>query len=520
MQQFAAATAGAPAVILSARAAGPAKVNFTDEQQAIIECRAPVVVGNAKAGTGKTTTGVGFAHRRPDKRFLYMAFNKTVQMEAEHRFGKNSNTEARTTHSMAWQAIGRQFGSRVPDTWRALTVRNEMSLANTRMAAMVQLVLTKFFQSTDIEVRLEHAADAETKFHAVDRELSEAVANAKLLWRRMQDRGDSVAVPHDAYLKMWALTTPRLNYDYLICDEWQDANPVTAQIVQQQRHAKILILGDPHQSIYAFRGAVNAMDQFPGAAHLHLSKTWRFGPKVAEVANLVLSELKKETVLIKAMGADVPYQSGAPVTKLARTNAQLFKDATLVMGQGVHWVGGVEKYELHRILDAYHLFANQRDRIKDPFLRYFSSFQDMAVYAEESKDRDAKILAEVVDEFHHDTPHLVDQVIRNAVKDPDEAQLRLTTGHKAKGLDWDYVQLANDFEILAETEALLADDPCAKVDQQELNLLYVGLTRAKKALALNDETRQWLANLPQHRAARANAMNRVRQRMQTRPSAA
>lgn len=494
------------------------RVQFTDEQQAIIECRAPVVVANARAGSGKTTTGVGFAAYRPNQRFLYVAFNKTVQMEATERFGPN--TEARTHHSLAFQAVGRYYGDRVTRSWRALGVRNELGLANTRMAAMVQTVLTKFFQSSDIEIRLAHAQDTESKFRAQEHEMSEAVANAKILWRRMQDRSDSVALPDDAYLKMWALTNPRLNYDYLICDEWQDANPVTAQIVEQQRHAKILILGDPHQSIYAFRGAINAMDQFPGATRLHLSKTWRFGPKVAEVANLLLSELKHEKVLIKAMGVDVPYQSGAPVTKLARTNAQLFKDASLVMGRGVHWVGGVEKYELQKILDAYYLFANQRDRIRDPFLRFFSSFQEMAAYAEDAKDREAKILAEVVDEYRHETPRLVHEVTKHAVPDAKDAQLALTTAHKAKGLDWDYVQIANDFEILADTEALLADDPYAQIEQQEINLLHVAFTRARKELALNDETKQWIHKLPQHRAARAQAVARVRARLQARPPSA
>lgn len=492
------------------------RVSYTDEQEAIIECDAPVVVANAKAGTGKTTTGVGFAQRRPHARLLYMAFNKTMQVEATERFGKNSNTECRTHHSLAYQPVGKHYKHRTTFSWRALNVRNELGLANTRYAAMVQAVLSRYFQSTDAEIKLEHASDAESKFHADDREVSEAVANAKVLWRRMQDRSDTVSMPPDAYLKMWALTKPRLDYDYLICDEWQDANPLTAHIVEQQRHAKLLILGDPHQSIYAFRGAVNAMEHFPTARHLHLSKTWRFGPKVAEVANLVLSELKKERVLIQGMGTDVPYRSGAPVMKLARTNAQLFKDATLVGGQGVHWVGGVEKYELGKILDAYYLFANQRERINDPFLRFFASFQDMATYAEESKDREAKILAQVVDEYRHDTPHLVDQVIRNAVPEAADAQLQLSTAHRAKGLDADYVQIADDFEILADTEAALANDPYAPIEVQEINLLYVALTRARKELALNTETKQWLHNLPRHRKDRDQAMARVLARLQPR----
>jgi F-box protein, helicase, 18 len=485
-------------------------VKFTDEQQEAIESNEQVVVVDAKAGTGKTTTAVGFAHARPTKRLLYMAFNKTAQMDAQARFGSNSNTECRTTHSLAWAAFGRLFQSRTTFNWRALDVRSELNLPNIRAAAMVQAILTRYLQSRERDIGVEHAKEAETRFNATEVELGEAIANARTLWRRMQDRSDTVQMPHDAYLKMWALSNPRLEYDYILCDEWQDANPVTAQVVEMQRHSKIVILGDPHQSIYAFRGAVNAMNQFAGARRVHLTKTWRFGPKVAHVANTVLAEFKREQHLIQAMGVDAPYRSGSAVTKLARTNAQLFADAIAVRGAGVHWVGGIEKYELDKILDAYFLFAGKRDRIVDPFLRHFATFGELATYGEEAKDREAKVLAEVVEKYTHDIPSLIGQVKANEVKDPAQAQLLLTTAHKAKGLDWDYVQLADDFEILAETEALLAQDPNGQIEEQEINLLYVALTRAKRQLALNEDTRKWLEQLPAHQRARAQAAARAR----------
>src|SRR3546814_20592793 len=55
---------------------------------------------------------------------------------------------------------------------------------------------------------------------------------------------------------------PNLGKDYVIFDEFQDANPVTAQLVKMQHElygTKLLYLGDEHQSIYAFRGAQDAM---------------------------------------------------------------------------------------------------------------------------------------------------------------------------------------------------------------------------------------------------------------------
>jgi superfamily I DNA/RNA helicase len=268
----------------------------------------------------------------------------------------------------------------------------------------------------------------------------------------------------------------------------------------------MLYIGDRHQSIYAFRGAVNAMDDLGDSAKiLNLSKTWRFGPKTAEVANLMLGELKAEPLKIIGMGQDAPYIKGACITKLARTNAQLFKDAAQRRGEGIHWVGRASSYNLGRMLEAYYLYANKRDLLKDPFLRHFSSWGEMQAYAEEARDPEVRVMAAIVDEFRHEIPTLVQQIKNNEVENAADASLVLTTAHKSKGLDWDYVQIADDFEILAETEADLALDSKATINEQEINLLYVAATRSRKKLQLNTETQNWLRDLPAHRQARALA---------------
>ncbi len=56
------------------------------------------------AGTGKTTTLVKYAQQRPHMRFLYLAFNKSVTMQAQRSFPYN--VECSTVHSMAFRAVG------------------------------------------------------------------------------------------------------------------------------------------------------------------------------------------------------------------------------------------------------------------------------------------------------------------------------------------------------------------------------------------------------------------------------
>lgn len=483
----------------------PLQVEYSDQQNTIIHCPAKIIVANAFAGTGKTTTAIGYAAHRPKAKMLYIAYNKAIQEEASRRFGPN--VTCRTAHSLAFAACGRQFGNRIARPWRALTLHKELGTSNLRQAVAVQGVLNAFFSSADDKIELHHGLDVGQELMLQDYEVAEVLNQARLAWSRMCRPNDTISVPDDAYLKVWALSRPRLDYEHIIFDECQDANPVLAQIVSAQQHANLLYIGDRHQSIYGFRGAVNSMDAFgERARHLHLSQTWRFGPRTADVANCLLRELKGEKVAIEGLGSDIPYVSGTRVTKLSRTNAQLFKEAAHCRGLGVHWIGGAAKYQLERMVDAHYLKIGQRSAINDPFLRNFASWSELEAYADVAKDNEARVLVSVIEEFGPETPELVAQIRQNEERDPQNARLVLTTAHKSKGLDWDYVEVADDFEVLAETEAELAADPHFPIEEQEINLLYVAVTRAKKECFLNTETQEWLRNLPEHRMNRQLAL--------------
>ena len=73
----------------------------TEEQQCIVASDARSLVVEAGAGTAKTTTLSLYAGARPRSRILYLAFNKSIQLEAAARMPPN--VTCRTTHSIAWR---------------------------------------------------------------------------------------------------------------------------------------------------------------------------------------------------------------------------------------------------------------------------------------------------------------------------------------------------------------------------------------------------------------------------------
>ena len=83
-------------------------MDFTREQTGIINEKAPLVVVRALAGTGKTSTLLGYAKSKPHVRMLYIVLNKSVQKEAEQKF-KGTGVKPMTSHGLAFRYTGSKY---------------------------------------------------------------------------------------------------------------------------------------------------------------------------------------------------------------------------------------------------------------------------------------------------------------------------------------------------------------------------------------------------------------------------
>jgi len=496
----------------------------SEEMQEIIESvgTTRVVAGQAFAGTGKTSTGVSVAQRYPNKRILVLCFNAANAAEGKQRYPKNATVL--TTHGLAYQALPEKRRARLAKQWGTATIRLELPTFGWRqdfgMAYLVHAVLRDFFQSADKRIDPDkHGREAFEERFAASSTVARACDLATRFWMAMCSTEkvpgmltgvNAISIPHDAYLKQFSLGKDHWGYDLVIFDEAQDANPVMLGMLESQLNAgsHLLYLGDRHQAIYDFRGAVNAMECLPkGAKILPLTQSWRFGPDTASLANLLLGELKGETNRIIGRGEDWDFDEDKPYTRLSRTNAELISFAVGKAGanrqdQRIHWIGGIEKYRVNRLLDAYHLKCGQVDQVLDPYLkRHFASwseFLDGAQY-----DHEAKILSELVDTYNDQIPRLVEQIQLNAQPDPAKARYTVTTAHQSKGLEWDQVAVADDFrDPLNAAEKWLAKATSHPFPESEINLLYVVTTRARHALNENRETNEWVRSLKSHRRER------------------
>lgn len=463
-------------------------LTLTDEQTAIV--RADLAPGEtlkvaAFAGTGKTATLVAYTEARPQTRFLYVAFNKSVQLEALDRFPRN--VTAKTAHALAFGTHGHPHKHRLVAGFKANTVKDALALPRFEDAQFTIATLSNYLVSADAAVARRHVPHPAAAFY--DRAglpLPDLVAAANRLGRLMCDGTDErIGMLHDGYLKRYQLSNPVLPYDCILLDEAQDVNPVISAFVMAQarrksagRPAAILLVGDSHQQIYSFRGAKDTLQKIETSRTLCLTQSFRFDTNIARAANLVLGTFKREKRKIEGTPlrrALKPKWDPRRYTVIARSNAGVFDQAarlhrTLAIG----FVGGVHGYRLDTLKDVYRLFAGDRRRVGDPYLQGFEHYEALKAYAGRVEDFELLGACKVVAKYRAAVPGLVDTLSATAVA-ADAADVVLTTAHKAKGLEWGNVLLADDFPRLLKDGAPI---DAARLESDEFNLVYVAITRA------------------------------------------
>jgi len=471
----------------------------------VIDDDAEVVAAMALSGSGKTTTSIGFAEARPNDKMLYVCFARPNADEAKLRFPRN--VDCRTGHSIAYLGLDPRTRARVPKYWNARTITDDLqSLTGKRPSwnevAVIGRLFQEFFADTapviDLDLHSARAVAADPKVSIA--RLGECAHKSNALWDGMKNPQGSCRIPHDGYLKRFILGRPNLGFDRIIFEEAQDANPLMAALVLQQREygSKLLIIGDEHQSIYKFRGAYNIFNHLPADASVHtLSETWRFGPETAEKVNLILAAFKPhETARVVGCGQDRPWSDKESTTYLARTNAKLFEMAVAHVeskNTPIYWVGGIGKYRVHMLLDAYALWEGRVREVNDEFFRGYLNWDELRQYAESTGDPDAKILHALVEKYRHRIPDLVERIDSQVSETLERAAIGLGTGHGSKGLEFPQVELCDDFDKSFE-RALTAyqANEVTPDDEQEINLLYVALSRAKFCVRPNPALGAWM----------------------------
>ncbi len=181
----------------------------------------------------------------------------------------------------------------------------------------------------------------------------------------------------------------RKAFRYVLVDEYQDTNHAQYRLLQllAAEHENVCAVGDPDQSIYAFRGADirNVLEferDFPGARTIALEQNYRSTNTILRAANGVIANNRerKEKNLWSELGDGDPVRvlevedehaearfvaaevaqlieegaSGREIAVFYRTNAQSRVLEDVLVRQGVPYqvIGGPRFYERAEVKDA------------------------------------------------------------------------------------------------------------------------------------------------------------------------
>jgi DNA helicase-2/ATP-dependent DNA helicase PcrA len=480
----------------------------TPEQEAIYDAIAgdQNVVVRALAGTGKTTVAVKGNDRAKGRRG-FVAFNKHIADELGRRLG--TNAKSCTLHSLGNAANNRVFGhAGDPDenkTERLLLESNGMRFAyedrrgNLRPTSEAIEILNaaRFCRLTLTDPQNDEAFDGMVEHFG----LYDLPSDADKIIGNLLDRCSQLTKTRDYTDMVWLPVVRNLpveQFDYLAVDEVQDLNRCQQELAALAcKGGRMAPIGDELQSLYGFTGAdPESMPRLTerlrssarGARVMPMTVTFRCPRSHVALANRLVPDLKAAGEAAEGKIEDIDPER---VTELAgpgdliicRKNAPLVGQtfALLAAGKPAVMLGRDFGKGLTALLNKLNpgtcdeLIAKVRkwlDKEVDRLERKRAN--ESAVQSATDK---AACLLELAS--YEDSVGAVRDRIKwlSAESADPKRSIRLSSVHRAKGSEADRI-------IIVEPECMpmISKKTKSWEIQQEKNILYVALTRAKSEL--------------------------------------
>jgi F-box protein 18 (helicase) len=483
---------------------------LTNQQTAIINSSSDLRI-NAVAGSGKTTTIIEYAASRPgNARILYLAFNKSVKLEAVRKFADYglTNVKVETAHSLAYKHIVfkhdykvKAQGYKNSEICQLLDIRgNGEKHAEFVIANHISKFVAYFCNSDKAKVQELNYLDTiiEANAKAFVRSNYKFIEDGTRLLLAKMNNGE-IEITHDFYLKKFQLSDPVLPYDYILFDEAQDASAAMLDVVMKQNATKVIV-GDTHQQIYGWRHAVNSLDK-TNFNTLQLSTSFRFPQEIANLATEVLAWknhlFESQPIAISGKGAG---KKDLVKATIARTNLGLLLNAIDFITDNskvkhIYFEGNISSYTYAddgtSLYDVLSLYNGNHDRIRDKLVGSMKDIDDLEEYVEKTEDHQLATMIEIVREYGNEVHSILKSLktLHTGDEDRSKAEMIFSTVHRAKGMEYDVVHLVNDFLSEGKLKELKEKHKNDKTDSfdkarlnEEINLLYVAITRTRNVL--------------------------------------
>ncbi|WRD58375.1 ATP-dependent helicase [Helicobacter pylori] len=262
----------------------------------------------ASAGTGKTSTIVGRILHLLDngikpEEILLLTFTNKASNEMIARVAKysklGSKIEAGTFHAVAYRYLKEHYPNlslkqpkelkklleSIVDTKNALTDDDKKPYTSQHLYALYSLY-TNALKQEDFSTWLSSKNPEHTPYAAFYENILDEFENTKKKHNYI-DYNDLLLLFKQAMLER---PSP---YKEVLCDEFQDTNPLQESILDAINPPSLFCVGDYDQSIYAFNGAdisiiSNFTQKYKNARVFTLTKNYRSSKEILDLANQVI----------------------------------------------------------------------------------------------------------------------------------------------------------------------------------------------------------------------------------------
>jgi superfamily I DNA/RNA helicase len=258
-----------------------------------------------------------------------------------------------------------------------------------------------------------------------------------------------------------------------------------------------VIVGDTHQQIYGWRFAVNSLEKTDFKT-FNLSTSFRFSP---DIANLAMAVLERKSIIGKYDPATISGNGTSKESKtkaiLARTNLGLLLKAIEYVTdrknvKQIYFEGNINSYTYAddgaSLYDVLNLYNGYRSRIKDKLIQSMKNMYELEDYVKKTEDVQLGMMVEIVKEYGNKIPGIIKSIKDKHVPndEKEKAEMVFSTVHRCKGMEYDSIQLVNDFVTEEKLNKLKEESKEGELNvaklNEEINLLYVAITRAKNTI--------------------------------------
>jgi hypothetical protein len=415
----------------------------------------------AVAGSGKTTTLLNLTKIHLDKKILYIAFNKTLIEEIEY---KVRNEKIKNITPLTFGALTYKLFFHIKkykpdldiDNLKPQFIQKIITFLDGKPYGMKKYYcnhFSKFLNDSNFDNIEKYCENIIGKKEKLLEILWEKVLQNKLI--------NFEIIKKLAFINHWFKNYIDDKYDLIMIDETQDFDMTMLKMLLEDTTIPKIFVGDVKQSIYQFRGCINAFKYLPKESLIiEFYSTFRIGNPACDL----IRDKFKDCWMISKSKNNTNFED-----KMEESDNYVYLFRS--------W-----KQLLNTAVNTKNIFIGSYDKKKDNIIKLQERLQKVNLDEDEENKFEDDLPNFLKSLSKDDLTNLISNIDKNIV-DEDDAKYKLYTVHSYKGMEDKNIRIANDVDIhddeniyyVAITRGLnkiVIDKPDIKIENINKNIIY------------------------------------------------